>query len=97
MSERGRSSEVGSSAFFADSVKYTAAYGAGGINFVQSTGNTTPAVTTTADEIGRASWRERAKISGVAGTLKKKKEAARKGCVPQGEITAGRNRGNTSG
>src|SRR5437773_8850091 len=36
-------------AYFADSVKYTAAYGAGGINFVQSTGNTTPAVTTTAD------------------------------------------------
>ncbi len=28
-------------AYFADSVKYTAAYGAGGINFVQSTGNTT--------------------------------------------------------
>ena len=36
-------------AYFADSVKYTAAYGAGGLNFVQSTGNTTPAVTTTAD------------------------------------------------
>src|SRR5438093_9389226 len=36
-------------AYFADSVKYTAAYGAGGVNFVQSTGNTTPAVTTTAD------------------------------------------------
>src|SRR2546423_10741506 len=36
-------------AYFADSVKYTAAYGAGGINFVQSTGNTTPAITTTAD------------------------------------------------
>src|SRR5438552_13423679 len=31
-------------AYFADSVKYTAAYGAGGVNFVQSTGNTTPAV-----------------------------------------------------
>src|SRR5438876_6081973 len=29
-------------AYFADSVKYTAAYGAGGVNFVQSTGNTTP-------------------------------------------------------
>src|SRR2546426_10533138 len=27
-------------AYFADSVKYTAAYGAGGINFVQSTANT---------------------------------------------------------
>src|SRR2546425_5092909 len=27
-------------AYFADSVKYTAAYGAGGVNFVQSTGNT---------------------------------------------------------
>src|SRR5438552_12571918 len=26
-------------AYFADSVKYTAAYGAGGINFVQSTGD----------------------------------------------------------
>src|SRR5437667_742778 len=36
-------------AYFADSVKYTTAYGAGGVNFVQSTGNTTPAVTTTAD------------------------------------------------
>src|SRR5256886_9119387 len=36
-------------AYFADSVKYTAAYGAGGINFVQSTGNTTPAISTTAD------------------------------------------------
>src|SRR2546426_1753080 len=36
---------------FSDSVKYTAAYGAGGINFVQSTGNTTPAVTTTADGV----------------------------------------------
>src|SRR3989442_9730102 len=36
-------------AYFADSGKYTAAYGAGGINFVQSTGNTTPAITTTAD------------------------------------------------
>src|SRR2546430_14572349 len=35
-------------AYFADSVKYTAAYGAGGINFVQSTGNTTPAGSTTA-------------------------------------------------
>src|SRR2546422_1440447 len=35
-------------AYFADSVKYTAAYGAGGINFVQSTGNTTPAGATTA-------------------------------------------------
>src|SRR5437870_8402253 len=36
-------------AYFADSVKYTTSYGAGGVNFVQSTGNTTPAVTTTAD------------------------------------------------
>src|SRR5438876_11076758 len=35
-------------AYFADSVKYTAAYGAGGVNFVQSTGNTTPAISTTA-------------------------------------------------
>src|SRR5438309_11586593 len=35
-------------AYFADSVKYTAAYGVGGINFVPSTGNTTPAMSTTA-------------------------------------------------
>src|SRR5947208_15933204 len=35
-------------AYFADSVTSPRAYGAGGINFVQSTGNTTPAVTTTA-------------------------------------------------
>src|SRR5437899_7052147 len=36
-------------AFFADSVKYTSTVGAGGVNFVQSTGNTTPAISTTAD------------------------------------------------
>src|SRR2546426_6235960 len=36
-------------AYFADSVKYTAAYGAGGGHFAKSTGNTTPAISTTAD------------------------------------------------
>src|SRR3989454_6026838 len=36
-------------AYFADSVKYTAAYGAGGINFVQSTGNNTPFVSSSGD------------------------------------------------
>src|SRR5438309_8852841 len=36
-------------AYFADSVKYSAAYGAGGINFVQSTGKIAPALVSTAD------------------------------------------------
>src|SRR2546425_796778 len=36
-------------AYFADSVKYTAAYGGGGITFVQSTGNPTPGVTPRGD------------------------------------------------
>src|SRR3989442_3302050 len=44
-----RSLVTAEEAYFADSVKYTAAYGAGGVNFVQSTGNTTPAISTTAD------------------------------------------------
>src|SRR2546430_16890563 len=36
-------------AYFADSVKYSATIGAGGVIFTQSTGNTVPAVNTTAD------------------------------------------------
>src|SRR5438876_5509119 len=44
-----RTQATADEAYIADSVKYTAAYGAGGVNFVQSTGNTTPAITTTAD------------------------------------------------
>src|SRR5438445_10198839 len=36
-------------AYFADSVKYSATIGAGGVIFTQSTGNTAPAVNTTAD------------------------------------------------
>src|SRR2546428_13715265 len=35
-------------AYFADSVKYTAAYGAAGVNFVHSTGNTPPPGSNTA-------------------------------------------------
>ena len=34
-------------AYFADSVKYSATIGAGGVIFTQSTGNTAPAVNTT--------------------------------------------------
>ncbi len=36
-------------AYFADSVKYSATIGAGGVIFTQSTGNTLPAVALTAD------------------------------------------------
>ena len=36
-------------AYFADSVKYSATIGAGGVIFTQSTGNTAPVVNTTAD------------------------------------------------
>src|SRR5438034_3269897 len=36
-------------AYFADSVKYSATIGAGGVTFTQSTGNTAPTITTTAD------------------------------------------------
>src|SRR5438477_6667987 len=36
-------------AYFADSVKYSASIGAGGVTFTQSTGNTAPVITTTAD------------------------------------------------
>src|SRR6266699_589813 len=36
-------------AYFADSVKYSGTIGAGGVIFTQSTGNTAPAITTTAD------------------------------------------------
>jgi type IV pilus assembly protein PilA len=36
-------------AYFADSVKYSATIGAGGIIFVQSTGNTAPTINLTAD------------------------------------------------
>src|SRR5438093_9318363 len=36
-------------AYFADSVKYSGTIGAGGVVFTQSTGNTAPAITTTAD------------------------------------------------
>src|SRR5206468_11498777 len=36
-------------AYFADSVKYSATIGAGGVTFTQSTGNTLPAINTTAD------------------------------------------------
>src|SRR5437016_9807223 len=36
-------------AYFADSVKYSASIGAGGVTFTQSTGNTAPSITTTAD------------------------------------------------
>src|SRR5256714_14499637 len=35
-------------AYFADSVKYSASIGAGGVTFTQSTGNTAPAITATA-------------------------------------------------
>src|SRR5207249_2344722 len=36
-------------AYLADSVKYSATIGAGGVIFTQSTGNTAPTITTTAD------------------------------------------------
>src|SRR5437773_11720175 len=36
-------------AYFADSVKYSGTIGAGGVVFTQSTGNTAPSITTTAD------------------------------------------------
>src|SRR2546430_15885590 len=36
-------------AYFADSVKYSATIGAGGVTFTQSTGNTAPSISTTAD------------------------------------------------
>src|SRR5467141_4036311 len=36
-------------AYFADSVKYSAAIGAGGVTFTQSTGNTVPTITLSAD------------------------------------------------
>src|SRR5438105_14579759 len=36
-------------AYFADSVKYSASIGAGGVVFTQSTGNTAPVINTTAD------------------------------------------------
>src|SRR5713226_1186191 len=36
-------------AYFADSVKYSATIGAGGVIFTQSTGNTAPTINTTAD------------------------------------------------
>src|SRR5207249_6379319 len=36
-------------AYFADSVKYSATIGAGGVTFTQSTGNTLPAIAKTAD------------------------------------------------
>src|SRR5439155_1439961 len=36
-------------AYFADSVKYSATIGAGGVVFTQSTGNTAPSITTTSD------------------------------------------------
>src|SRR3989442_13241529 len=36
-------------AYFADSVKYAATIGAGGVAFTQSTGNTAPSINTTAD------------------------------------------------
>src|SRR3989440_1772047 len=36
-------------AYFADSVKYSATIGAGGVTFTQSTGNTAPTINTTAD------------------------------------------------
>src|SRR5437762_9391919 len=36
-------------AYFADSVKYSASIGAGGVTFTQSTGNTAPVINTTAD------------------------------------------------
>ena len=36
-------------AYFADSVKYSSTIGAGGVIFTQSTGNTAPTITTTAD------------------------------------------------
>ena len=35
--------------YFADSVKYSATIGAGGVTFTQSTGNTAPSINTTAD------------------------------------------------
>src|SRR2546428_5905483 len=38
-------------AYFADSVKYIATYGAGGLNFVHATGNPTPASHTAADRL----------------------------------------------
>src|SRR3979411_2079174 len=36
-------------AYFADSVKYSAAIGAGGVTFTQSTGSTAPTITLSAD------------------------------------------------
>ena len=36
-------------AYFADSLKYTATVGAGGVIYSQTTGNTVPAIATTAD------------------------------------------------
>src|SRR6266700_2859747 len=36
-------------AYFADSIKYSTTIGAGGVTFSQSTGNTLPAITLTAD------------------------------------------------
>src|SRR6266550_1887268 len=36
-------------AYFADSVKYSATIGAGGVVFTPSTGNTAPSITTTSD------------------------------------------------
>ena len=36
-------------AYFADSVKYSSTIGGGGVTFSQSTGNTLPTITTTAD------------------------------------------------
>ena len=40
---------IAEEAYFADSVKYSATIGAGGVIFTQSTGNTLPAVALTAD------------------------------------------------
>src|SRR3989449_3704279 len=46
---RSRNLVTAEEAYFADSVKYSATIGAGGVIFTQSTGNTVPAVNTTAD------------------------------------------------
>src|SRR2546421_4579688 len=44
-----RNLETAEGAHFADSVKYSATIGAGGVVFTQSTGNTAPTINTTAD------------------------------------------------
>src|SRR2546422_1302903 len=46
---RSRNLVTAEEAYFADSVKYAATIGAGGVVFTQSTGNTAPVINTTAD------------------------------------------------